>query len=132
MTLLLDAGVWLAAADCEDRFHQPSRELLAAGSEPAALDLTVYEVANVAVHRWRDREQADRLCTLIFVACGDRLIRVSPELSSVASEVATAHRITAYDAAYVAAARRHRLTLVSTDIADLVGSGLAIDPAAAM
>jgi predicted nucleic acid-binding protein len=47
-------------------------------------------------------------------------------------EIAAEHRITAYDAAYVAVARRHDWTLVSTDIRDLVSKGLAVTPDAAV
>ena len=38
------------------------------------------------------------------------------------------HGLTAYDAAYVAVARRYGWTLVSTDIKDLVSRGLALAP----
>ena len=37
----------------------------------------------------------------------------------------------AHDAAYVASARRQGMTLVSTDIRDLVSKGLAVTPDAA-
>jgi predicted nucleic acid-binding protein len=67
------------------------------------------------------------------VACcvGDRLVRVDAELIDGAIEVAREHRISAYDAAYVAAARRHGWTLVSADVRDLVSKGLAVAPDAA-
>ena len=48
-----------------------------------------------------------------------------------AVEVAREHGISAYDAAYVAAARRNGWTLVSADIRDLVSKGLAVAPDAA-
>ena len=53
------------------------------------------------------------------------------ELIESGLEVAAEHGLTAYDAAYVAAARRHDWTLVSADIADLVSKGLAVAPDAA-
>ena len=46
--------------------------------------------------------------------------------------IAVEHGLTSYDAAYVAVARRHDWTLVSTDIKDLVSKGLAITPDAAV
>jgi len=52
-------------------------------------------------------------------------------LSGIA-EIAVEHNLTSYDAAYVAVARRHDWTLVSTDIRDLVSQGLAITPDAAV
>ena len=42
------------------------------------------------------------------------------------------HGIGAYDASYVAAARRESWTMVSTDVKDLVSKGLAITPDAAV
>ena len=51
---------------------------------------------------------------------------------SPAAEIAVEHRLTTYDAAYVAAARRFDWRLVSTDVRDLVSKGLAITPDAAV
>lgn len=59
-------------------------------------------------------------------------MRVGPDLIDHAVDVASEHALTAYDAAYVAAARRNGWTLVSTDIADLVSKGLAVAPDAAV
>jgi predicted nucleic acid-binding protein len=47
-------------------------------------------------------------------------------------EIAIRYRLTSYDAAYVAVARRHDWKLVSTDVKDLVSKGLAITPDAAV
>ena len=64
--------------------------------------------------------------------CGEQIARQStPSLIESALEVAAEHGLTAYDAAYVAAARRYGWTLVSADIADLVSKGLAVAPDAA-
>lgn len=132
MTLLLDASVWLATADREDRFHKPARALVAdPTAQRAALDLTLYEVTNVAVRSWRDLGRATRLLRLIATACGDRVVAVDPELALAAAYLADEHGLTAYDAAYVAAARRHGWQLISGDIADLVDRGLAVAPDAA-
>jgi predicted nucleic acid-binding protein len=56
------------------------------------------------------------------------LVAVDAQLIRRTVEVAAEHGLTAYDAAYVAVARRHGWTLVSTDIADLVSKGLAVVP----
>lgn len=129
--LLLDASIWVAAKDGED----PNREVasaLALSADPvAALDLTVYEVANVVGARNRRPKEAANLCRLIVGRCRDRLVAVDAELIHKAIDVAAEFDLTAYDAAYVAAARRHGWTLVSTDIADLVSKGLAVTPDAA-
>lgn len=131
-TLLLDAGVWLASLDTDDRHHVAARRLIEAstdvGAELAALDLTLYEVANVAVVRWRSRTAADRLVQLVQVACPGTLVPIDGELAGRMVQLAAEHGLTAYDAAYVAAAERGDWTLVSGDMADLVRPGHALAP----
>lgn len=133
--LLLDASVWLASLDSDDRHHEPARQLLesaAAGSRTlAALDLTLYEIANVAVVRWHSPEDAERLVRLVTSACPTTLERADDTLLDAAAVIAVRHRLTVYDGAYVAAAHRHGWTLVSGDLNDLVDPGLAVSPAAA-
>jgi predicted nucleic acid-binding protein len=129
--LLVDASVWIGARDPEDRFHVDARRLVLDFSRPvAALDLTIYEVANVMGVRNQPREARYLLQTLA-TRCGDDIVAIGPELIEAALELAVEHGLTAYDAAYVATARRHGWTLVSTDIADLVSKGLAVAPDAA-
>jgi predicted nucleic acid-binding protein len=96
-----------------------------------ALDLTLFEVANAVGVKMGNQARAKRIGSILFSRCGDHLVRVSPELMAEAVEIATEHGITAYDAAYVAAARRNGWTLVSADIRDLVSKGLAVAPDAA-
>lgn len=130
--LLLDAGVWVAAKDADDRYFEAARQLIVDTNRPvASLDLTLYEAANVVGARWGKPEEARKLCRSIAARCGDRLVRVDVDLIASAVGVAAEHGLTAYDAAYVAAARRHDWTLVSADIADLVSKGLAVAPDAA-
>jgi predicted nucleic acid-binding protein len=50
----------------------------------------------------------------------------------VTAELSVEHGLTAYDAAYVAVARRYDWQLVSTDVRDLVSKGLAVTPDAAV
>lgn len=130
-TLLLDSGVWLAAMDDSDRFHGSSAELVrgaVAGRSAAALDLTLYEVANVATVRWKAPGDAELLLDLIHTAVAKRLIRFDHELAARTVAVASAEGLTAYDGAYVACARKHGWSLVSTDVADLVSARLAQSP----
>ncbi len=82
--------------------------------------------------RMGDRSRADRLCDGIVTRCKDSIVRIGPEMADAAVAIAQEHGLTAYDAAYVAAARRNGWSLVSTDIADLVSKGLAIAPDAAL
>jgi predicted nucleic acid-binding protein len=130
--LLLDASVWLASLDPDDRHHEAARELVERGGDGkaqlAALDLTLYEVTNVAVAKWHSAPDADRLERLIRLTCSDTIERVDEALIGEAIAVATEHGITVYDAAYVAAARQRKWTLVSGDLSDLVQPGLAVPP----
>jgi len=130
---LLDASVWVGAKDGGDRYFEPSRRLAVSSEVPvAALDLTLYEITNaLGVRRGRMRE-AVSMCRLVAGRCGDRLLRVDPELIESTLDVAAEHGLTAYDAAYVAVAQRYGWTLVSADIADLVSQGLAVTPDAAL
>jgi predicted nucleic acid-binding protein len=134
--LLLDASVWLAALDAEDRNHLAARAILEASADDtvglAALDLTLYELANVAVVRWRSSADAERLVDLVGLACPDTLQRVDDALARQAAAIAADHDLTVYDAAYVAAARNNDWTLVSSDVADLVRPGHAIPPESAI
>jgi predicted nucleic acid-binding protein len=130
--LLLDASVWVAAKDADDRYFEAARSLVLDTKLPAtALDLTLYEVANVVGSRWRQPEMARELCRTVDLRCEGRIVPIDAELIDAAIETATERGLSAYDAAYVAAPRRGRWTLVSTDIADLVSKGLAVTPDAA-
>jgi predicted nucleic acid-binding protein len=130
--LLLDSGVWIATKASDERFFGAARAIVLDMSMPvAALDLTFYEVANVVGARERRDEDAVELCRGIRTRCLDNVVTVDLELIQRTAEVATEHGLTAYDAAYVATARRYGWTLVSTDIADLVSKGLAVAPDAA-
>jgi predicted nucleic acid-binding protein len=127
--LLLDASVWIAAADRDDNYHTAARTLVL---DPAralgALDLTLYEVANVVGVVKRQPEISARICRMLLERSKGKLTRVNAALAERAVSLAAEHRLTAYDAAYVAAARLHAWTLVSADIKDLVEPGLAAAP----
>jgi predicted nucleic acid-binding protein len=129
--LLLDASVWVAAKDADDRYFDAARSLVLDTKLPVTvLDLTFYEVANVG-SRWRRFDLAQELCRTIDLRCAGRFASVDVDLIDRSVAIATEHGLTAYDAAYVAASRRGGWTLVSTDIADLVSKGLAVAPDAA-
>lgn len=133
MTLLIDASVWSQLAAPGGRAHRQARDLLVYSKEAlAALDLTLYEVANAVGVKMGQPRRAQWLFELVEVRCADRLVRVDPDLVATAVDVAAEHALTAYDATYVAAARRHGWHLVSLDIRDLVSKGLAVTPDAAV
>ena len=127
--LLLDAGVWIAAKDSDEPYCEAARPFIVDTSMPvAALDLTLYEVANVVGAKRQHRKEAMELCRLITARCQNTIVAVDDDLIRRTVEIVAEHGLTAYDAAYVAASRRHDWTLVSTDIADLVSKGLAVAP----
>lgn len=130
--LLVDASVWIAARDPEDPFRVAARSIVLDIAKPvAAMDLTFYEVANVVGARKGQLDEARHLLRFLAERCGEQIVAIDTNLTESALEVAAEHGLTAYDAAYVAAARRHGWTLVSADIADLVSKGLAVAPDAA-
>jgi predicted nucleic acid-binding protein len=130
-TLLLDASVILAAFDSDDELHGPSQALLADPDVTlATLDLARYELANVAVRGWHDLDRVPPLLEAIDRISDDGgVIPSTAALLSRAAKLADDHTISVYDAAYVAAADQAGGTLVSCDIRDLVGKGLASSPA---
>jgi predicted nucleic acid-binding protein len=129
---LLDATVWVASSDRGNAHHRAASRLIRGAAlgeiTVAALDLTLYEVANVAVVKWKSDADAADLVRLVRTACGDALERVDEQLVREASSLATDRGLTVYDAAYVAVSRRRGIRLVSADLADLVRLGLAISP----
>jgi predicted nucleic acid-binding protein len=133
LTLLLDAGVWVASGTGDDRYHSDAAGLVRERQDVlAALDLTLYEVANALGVKHGQPRNAERLSRLIVRCCGEgRLAQVDSELVGAAVDIAGQHKISAYDAAYVAVAQRRGWQLVSTDIRDLVSKGLAVMPDAA-
>ncbi len=130
--LLFDAGVWIAAKQEGDRFAASSRRLVLDTDRPAAaLDLTLYEVANVVGSVLRQPEVAFDLCRSVPIRC-EQVLAIDSSLLESGLALVAEHGLSAYDAAYVAAARRYGWTLVSTDLRDLVSKGLAITPDAAV
>jgi predicted nucleic acid-binding protein len=130
--LLLDASVWVAAGIPANPAHGTAVVLARGGAAVAALDLTIYEVVNAVARQYRQPDQAQRIARAILRTCGDDLVRVDQTLGEEIAEVVSEHGLTAYDAAYVAAARRNGWQLVSLDIRDLVSKGLAVTPDAAV
>jgi predicted nucleic acid-binding protein len=131
-TLLLDASVILAAFDSDDALHKPASALLSDDAVTlATLDLARYEVTNVAIRAWRAPKLVSPLLEAIERISNDGGVLLSATaLLSRAAQLADEHALSVYDAAYVAAAIQIGCTLVSCDIRDLVGRGLASSPTA--
>jgi predicted nucleic acid-binding protein len=122
----VDASVLLAREDPDDANHSDANRLLGGADPVATLDLAFNEVTNVAVRSWRDHSAAGRLRERVTAVADDGgLIRVEPTLLAAAAIIAEEYGISAYDAAYVAAARALNSHLVSCDVPDLVARGLA-------
>jgi predicted nucleic acid-binding protein len=68
--------------------------------ELAALDLTLYEVADVALRKWHDPELARRLTELIIVGTAGHIVSAGDELLRTAIDLAETHGLSVYDAAY--------------------------------
>ncbi len=130
-SLFLDASVILAAFDRDDTLHKPARALLSDGSVTlATLDLVRYEVTNVAIRAWRAPKQVSPLLEAIERISNDGGVLLSTNtLLTRAAQLAEEHTLSAYDAAYVAAASQTGGALVSCDNGDLVRKGLASVPA---
>jgi predicted nucleic acid-binding protein len=131
--LLLDASIWVAAGVPTHHWHGPASSLVR--KPPAALaaiDLTSYEIANALGVRGGQPDAARVVVAILRRRCGDRVFALDAELFDSALALAAEHGLSAYDAAYVAAARRAGWQLVSIDIRDLVSRGLAITPDAAL
>jgi predicted nucleic acid-binding protein len=128
--LLLDASVILAAFDTHDDLHEPAKAILADPEVTlATLDLARYEVANVALRAWRAPDEVAALLQAVDQISADGGVAASSTtLLLRAAEIAEQHAISAYDAAYVAGARQTGSTLVSCDLRELVGNGLASTP----
>jgi predicted nucleic acid-binding protein len=129
-TRLLDAGVWIAATDPNDRFHRAAASIVFDFThQVAALDLTLYEIANVIGVRNREPREARYMSETLLKRChGGAFVKADPGLVEAACSLAHEQGLTAYDAAYVVTANVNGWTLVSTDIADLVSKDLAVTP----
>ncbi len=131
--LLLDAGVWHDSRNSDSEYHDACRALVVDPDySVAALHLTMYEIMNSLGARDGRSSEAIDMCNLITGRCGHAIVAPDPMLMRSALAIAGEHGLTAYDASYVAAARRESWTLVSLDIKDLVSKGLAVTPDAAV
>lgn len=132
MSLLVDASAWVTLVEPGSQYRDATDALIRKGARSlGALDLTFYEIANAVGVKRGEPRAATGLLRLVDASCQDRILSVDSDLVGSVLELAADHDLTAYDAAYVAAARSHGWQLVSTDIRDLVSKGLAVTPDAA-
>ncbi len=123
--IVVDASVLVAAVDVDDTAHGESLGLVSSGQPLAILDLTLYEIQNAAL-RFREEANAALLHEFAWgIAELGQLVRVDAALSTAIRHTARRLQLTAYDAAYVAAAAALGADLASCDVGDLVGPGYA-------
>jgi predicted nucleic acid-binding protein len=128
---LVDASVWVAAVTPQHPQHVQAERFLRAAPPLMVLDLTVYEVANVVARKYGELDLARRLVQGLFRGSPRPPLQADATLFEDGLDLMGEHGLTAYDAAYVAAARRNGWQLVSLDLRDLVSKGLAVTPEAA-
>ncbi|MFL5832446.1 MAG: type II toxin-antitoxin system VapC family toxin [Solirubrobacterales bacterium] len=129
---LVDASVWVAAVTPQHPQHVQAEQFLRVGPPLMVLDLTLYEVANVIARKYGEPDVARRLVQGLFRGSASPPLQADVSLFEDGLDLMSEHRLTAYDAAYVAAARRNGWQLVSLDVRDLVSRGLAVTPDAAV
>lgn len=134
MKLLLDSCVWLAYARAEgEPDHEAAVDLIRRSArghvELRLLDVTLYELGNVAICAWKQPTRMARLIVdaALDIAGGLPLVPTAAERRE-AHRLAEEHRLSVYDATYAAVAQERRLTLVSGD-RQLLRAGLASAPA---
>jgi predicted nucleic acid-binding protein len=129
---LVDASIWVAAVMPQHAHHARAERFLRAGPPMAVLDLTLYEVANVVARQYGRPDAARELVQGLFRGSAHPPFRADVTLLEDGLDLMSEHGLSAYDAAYVAAARRNGWQLVSLDVRDLVSKGLAVTPDAAV
>jgi predicted nucleic acid-binding protein len=112
--------------------HAQADRFLRAGPPLTVLDLTLYEVANVVAKRYGKPGEARELVQGLFRGSARPPLQADLALLEDGLSLMSEHALSAYDAAYVAAARRNGWQLVSLDVRDLVSKGLAVTPDAAV
>ena len=128
---LVDASVWVAAVTPQHPQHLQAEHFLRAGAPLAVLELTLYEVANVVARKYGELDAARKLVRGLFRSSARPPLRADVTLFEEGLDLMSEYGLTAYDAAYVAAARQNGWQLVSLDVRDLVSKGLAVTPDAA-
>jgi len=129
---VVDASVaakWFLPID-----REPDAELAreAIGRLPMrTTSLAFYEVGNIlTIHSGWPAEKIGAALDLLLEICGEPLGMLAED-HRAAAELALAHRLTFYDASYVAIARRIGRGVLSAD-GDLLDPGLAADLGAAL
>ena len=134
-TLVVDASVWVAAADATDGFSEPGRAFLAAlarRSTPIALpDFAELEVACALARRLDDAESGRSLAGRMMRSPLVTVHSLDASLLRRAVEVGTRRLLRAGDAVYVAVSELTQGEVVSWD-EELIQRAGAVTPRAWM
>ena len=129
--LVVDASVWVAAAESNDRFWGKSRDFLTAATKS---DITVavpayaeLEVACALARRLRDSRAGRHLCEEVLQIFAARVHNTDTGALRSAVAIGTAQFLRAGDAIYAALADRDGALLISWD-RELVSRAGAITP----
>jgi predicted nucleic acid-binding protein len=129
--LIIDAGVWVSAADATDAFSEPSRAFLssvARRANPIALPgLAELEIACALARRLRDAARGKDLADQMLRSPLITVHPLDPSLLRRAVEVGTRRLLRAGDALYVAAAELTGGEVVSWD-EELIQRAGAVTP----
>jgi len=127
------ANAWVVDASVAAKWFRPVEDEPEGGLAREAIGelamrlttLTFYEVGNLlARHAGRDAAGVSAALNLMQEICGEPLALL-PQDYGAAAELALSHRLTFYDASYVAIANRLGRGVLSAD-RDLVEPGLAV------
>jgi predicted nucleic acid-binding protein len=131
MSIVVDASVWVSAADASDRFSTSSRAFLqTVARRRTALVVPGHahlEVACALARRLRDAQAARILAEGLLRSPHVKAVPIDAALLSDALEVGTKTFLRAGDALYLAVTRNGTLELVSWD-AELLQRAAAVTP----
>jgi predicted nucleic acid-binding protein len=116
---VVDASVWVARFNDNDRFHRTSREWITSmmiGSVRLVEPVILFaEVSGALSRMMNDRDAADRSMAALISMPAMSLLPVDASLARQAARIASELRIRGVDAIYVALAEREEMDLVSWD-----------------
>ncbi len=127
-TALCDANVVVKWFHDEPGDETPAARRIALASEYglvdlSVLDLTYYEAGNVFRRSGRSATVVAGVLAQLLEICGPGIAMARHRWSAVA-EAAHRHGLSFYDAAYVAIAEEHRMTLLTADKAMIKAGGV--------
>jgi len=130
--LVIDASVWVAAADPADRFWTESREFITramGGRRKIYLPaLARVEIACALSRRLRDPKRGHELAGMVFDIPAIREIALDTRLLADASRIGSEYFLRAADAIYLAVARKVSAELITWDN-ELIQRAGAVSPA---